>query len=154
MQKELEVAQIFALRLIKFRMRSKYELQSRLKRKHFSQEIIEQVLDLLSDLGYVNDLIFAKAWVNSRLQAKPRSRKLLAYELKKKGIESSMIERSLAELTLEKEEQMARQLVGRRVAKLKGLPKETQKRRLSGYLCRRGFSTGVCLKIINELEEL
>ncbi|MCG2711464.1 MAG: recombination regulator RecX [Candidatus Omnitrophica bacterium] len=151
MQKELEAAQIFALRLIKFRMRSKHELQGRLKRKHFSQEVIEQVLDLLSDSGYVNDLTFSKAWVNSRLQFKPRSRKLLAYELKKKGIENSIIEKTLTQLYLEKEEQIARQLAVKRISKLDGLTKETQKRRLSGYLARRGFSIGVTLKVINEL---
>ncbi len=153
MRKELEAAKNSALRLIKFRMRSKYELQSRLERKRYSQEIIKQVLDLLVDLGYVDDLTFAKAWVNSRLQFKPRSRKLLCYELKKKGIQSSIIERSLAQIDFEKEEQMARELAGKRVLKLKGLPNQTQKRRLSGYLSRRGFSAAILIKIINELVE-
>ena len=153
MRKDLEAAKNSALRLIKFRMRSKYELQSRLKTKHFSQEIIKQVLDLLSDLGYVDDLTFANTWVKSRLQFNPRSRKMLVYELKKKGIQSSIIERSLAGLNLEQEEQIARQLAEKRFSKLKGLPEEIQKRRLRGYLSRRGFSSGISIEIINELVE-
>ncbi len=153
MLKELEAAKNSALRLIKFRMRSRHELETRLKRKHFSEKIIKQVLDLLSDLGYLDDLTFAKAWVDSRLLLKPRSRKLLCYELKKKGIDSWIIERSLANLDAEKEEQMARELAERRFSKLRGLTKQTQKRRLSSYLARRGFSTVISLKIVNELVE-
>ena len=154
MRKDFEAGKNSALRLLKFRMRSKYELQNRLKIKHFSQEIVKQVLDFLSDLGYVDDLTFANAWVKSRMQFKPRSRKLLVYELKKKGIDSNIIERSLTQLTSENEEQMARQLALKRFPKLKGLPEETWKRRLSGYLARRGFSTGILFKILKELEEL
>ena len=34
---------------------------------------------------------------------------------------------------------------------MNGLPKLTQKRRLSGYLARRGFRFDLTLQIINEL---
>ncbi len=152
MPNELESAKNFALRLIKFRMRSKHELQSRLKRKQFSEKIIKQVLDFLSDLGYVNDLTFAKTWVNDRLQFNPRSRKLLVYELKNKGIDETIIKQSIAGLSSEIEEQMARELVLKRLPKLKGLSREIKQRRLSGYLNRRGFSAGILFKIIKELE--
>lgn len=152
MLNELESAKNFAFRLIKFRIRSRHELESRLKRKKFSQEIIKQVLDFLSDLGYVNDLTFAKAWVNGRLQFKPRSKKLLIYELKKKGIAANIIETALSGLDLEMEEQLARQLMQKRVSKLNGLPRETKRRRLSGYLARRGFASNIIYQIIRELD--
>ncbi|MCK4994184.1 MAG: regulatory protein RecX [Candidatus Omnitrophica bacterium] len=154
MLSELESAKNFALRLIKFRTRSKYELLNRLKRKHYPEEIIKQVLDLLTNLGYVDDLTFAKAWVNGRLHFKPRSRKLLAYELKNKGIEETIIEGCLAGLNSKIEEQIASKLVQKKILKFKGLSRETKKRRLIGYLSRRGFSGGISYKIINELEEL
>ena len=79
MRTEFENAGDFALRLIKFRMRSKYEIEFRLKRKRYAKTTIEQVVNFLSNINYINDLAFAKAWVNSRLQLKPRSIKLIKY---------------------------------------------------------------------------
>jgi len=143
MHKDLQKAKDYTLRLLKYRLRSNKEIESRLQRKGFSREIINNTLDFFRDLGYLDDLTFAKAWVNSRLSLKPRSRKFLKYELKCKGVAIHIIEQVLSWLCEDAEYEIAEKLARRKAEKLQGLPELVQKRRLASYLARRGFSAQI-----------
>ena len=129
-------------------MRSAQELESRLVQKGFPQQTIKNTLDFLAKLGYVNDLSFAKAWVNSRLSFRPRSRKFLGYELRQKGVDKQIIAQVLSGIDDETEMGLARMLASKKYEKIKHLPPAVWQRRLAGYLSRRGFDTKTVLYLI------
>lgn len=151
MDKGIEKAKDYALRLLKFRLRSRKELETRLRQKKYTKQTIAEVLKFLENTGFIDDFVFARAWINSRLNFNPRSRGLLVYELRQKGIPQDIITKSLNIIQDEDEENLAWQLAKKRFSKLRALPQITIKRRLSSYLTRRGFKTGLTFKIINEL---
>jgi len=138
---------------LKIRGRSKNELRTRLERKNFSAAVIDAVLDFLVKLGYVNDSKFAQDWINSRMNSAPRSRRFLRYELSQKGVAAELIESALELIDEEAEYNTAKQLAEKRFSRLKGLPRAVIKRRLNGYLVRRGYSRALCLRIIKEIME-
>src|SRR4051812_40126627 len=53
-----------ALGQVSRRQRSEWELRDYLKRKDYTPEVIEKVIEWLREYGYVDDKKFADAWVN------------------------------------------------------------------------------------------
>ncbi|MCP4649894.1 MAG: regulatory protein RecX [PVC group bacterium] len=153
MKKTLGQAKNYAFRLLNFRLRSKREVKNKLKSKDFPTHIIKEVLDFLVDLRYVDDLNFAQLWVSSRLRTKPRSKRFLRYELLKKGVNKEIIETVLAPIDSAQEITIAREAAENKMRTLKKLDKAVIKRRLFGYLQRRGFSAQITIQIAKELLE-
>ncbi|MFH1062380.1 MAG: regulatory protein RecX [Candidatus Omnitrophota bacterium] len=151
MNKELEKAKISAFRLLKFRIRSKSEMETRLKQKKFSLSVIREVLDFLSDLGYLDDLAFCRSWIINRRQLKPRSKRLIAYELRQKGVDANIIEQAFGLIENNSDADIAQDLAIRKYEKLKLFPPEVAQRRLISYLERRGFSSGLAVNIVKGL---
>ena len=55
-----------ALKYIGRKMRSKKELRDYLKKQEYAEDIINKAIKLLEDQGYLNDLNYAKAYINDR----------------------------------------------------------------------------------------
>ncbi len=132
-----EVAFQNALRLIGHRPRTEIEIRQKLSEKNFSDGQIESTIEKLREENLIHDAKFAEMWVEDRTAFHPRSRRLIAYELKRKGIAEDLIGKALkgssedSELALQAANQYARRLVG--------LEWMTFKKRLSSFLARRGF---------------
>jgi len=141
----------YAFRLLKFRPRSEYELHQRLKKRGFPEPTIKETLFFLKEKGLINDLEFARIWVESRIK-KPLGINRLKQELKIKGVDKGIIERVI-EIVSSKydEEEIIKNLICRRWEKLKHIEPEKAKRRLFLYLLRRGFSSDEVQEAINQI---
>lgn len=148
MSEEFAKARSYALRLLVYRPRSKYELALRLERKGYADEVSRHVLDVLGGYGYVNDLGFARWWVEQRLGK--RGFRGLRRELRDKGIHGEIIEQVLADLGGDAEYQAARRLVQKELNKRSGV---AQFSRLAGMLQRRGFTGEIINKIRHSMRD-
>ncbi len=138
-------------RCLKFRIRSEYEIVTKLKDKGFDNGIIEQVIAFFKKSGLIDDAVFAQAWIVSRL-AKPIGVKRIRQELKEKGVADEIVSKQIAKLTKDYDElKAAEQVTQKRIKIYQKLDKTTQQRRLEGYLMRRGFSAQIVYKIIKLL---
>ncbi len=151
MKSELEKAKNHAFLLLKFRLRSKREIEERLKIKKFSNETIKSALDYLVSLGFIDDLKFANAWINNRLNFRPRSKSFLKYELVKKGIAKEIIDNALLTIDDEKEYSIAQGIAEKKLSKLKDQPPDKIRKKLFSCLQQRGFSINLSLRITKEL---
>src|SRR5215471_18233166 len=59
--------------------------------------LIDEVIERLSALGYVDDLAFAKYWIEQRDHSDPRGTRALRYELREKGVATNVIDDALGE---------------------------------------------------------
>lgn len=84
-----------ALNLIARRPRSERELRDYLKAKGYQLTSCEEILNMLSEKGYVNDQDFAARWVANRRLLKATSRRKLVQELKQKGLQDDVIQAAL-----------------------------------------------------------
>lgn len=144
-----EVAYQRALDLLKHRPRSEREIRQRLNEKAIAPEQIERVVEKLKLAEMIRDAAFARMWIDSRKEFHPRSKSLLRYELKSKGIAEEHIESALEELPADHE--LASRAAMPYLRRLKGVDWETFRKRLSGYLARRGFSYGTIAPLVKEL---
>jgi len=135
-----------ALSLLSYRMRTKKELMERLKRKGFDVELIGEVVEELEAIGLVNDLEFARAWLREKGSSYGSWR--IKNELSKKGIDKDVIEKVLEELKPD-EFEVAKNLINKWIRTHKYLSEDVLKRRLFGFLVRKGISYDT-IKTLNQ----
>ncbi|NLJ80667.1 MAG: regulatory protein RecX [Firmicutes bacterium] len=137
-----------ALRLLTYRDRSVQELRDRLNRR-FEPAEVESVLAHLKELGYLDDLRFARNYVDSRNRNRPRGNYLLRLELGRKGIADAVIEEVLN--SQEEEYQLAFLLAQERFKSLEKVEEPKRLRRLYSLLQRRGFPWSIARRAVGEL---
>ena len=84
-----------ALHLLKFRARSCWELRNRLQQRNFTQLKINEVLDYLIELGYLNDVEFADLFVKEKIKQYGVGPVYLYSELSKHNIPDEQINNAI-----------------------------------------------------------
>jgi regulatory protein len=135
-----ERAREICLSALERRMRSRFELDQILRRKGVPAEVGDPVLERLTAAGLVDDAAFARAFVESRQRSRPRGKRGLSAELRKKGIAPAVIELVLAEREeAENPVEEARRAVAAKLRSLAGKPPALVRQRAEQFLLRRGF---------------
>ncbi len=141
-----------ALRYLGYRDRSVSEMRAYLAKKDFSVKVIEETIDYLAGLGYLDDVRFSKQYSRSRIESKGMGRFRLRYELVNKGVDEHIVEQTLDDLFREVDEsQLARESAEKKLPAWEGLPALTVKRRLAGFLGRKGFAAETVYRTVKEL---
>jgi len=126
-----------ALRLLGTRPRSEHEIRTRLRKAAFDDPTCQRVLQRLQEQGYVDDAEFVQWWLQNRNQFHPSGRRLLAAELRQKGIAPDLITHALTHLD---EQTLAVAATQQRVSRWAHLDRENFRRKMLAFLQRRGFS--------------
>ncbi|TYO97855.1 regulatory protein RecX [Desulfallas thermosapovorans] len=148
-EKDVQMAKDTCLRLLTYRPRTEYEMRCHLRQRGFGTDVINETIFRLSKVGLINDELFARDWVRWRLNAKPVGREYIRYELRQKGVDNAIIEDTLRDYGDGDELEMALVLARKRAGRCTGLTR----RKLAGYLSRRGFSPGVVTTVCNTLAD-
>lgn len=143
-----------ALSLLAHRARSRSELAGRLTRKGFPGAVVAPCLDRLEEEGLLDDDAFARAFVADRLRLRPRGRRGLVAELRRRGVAEAAARGAVDDVFRHEEADETSLAVDAALAwlrkqgedvrrELAGEPfsheRERARRRLYGYLARRGF---------------
>ncbi|GAA1407542.1 hypothetical protein GCM10009639_56480 [Kitasatospora putterlickiae] len=143
-------ARDICLRLLTGAAKTRKQLADALRKREIPDEVAEEVLTRLEEVGLIDDAAFARAWVESRHSVRGLSRRALAQELRTKGVAGDLAEQALAQLDPDDETEAARALVERRLRTTRGLERQTRTRRLVGVLARRGYSEGLAFRVVRE----
>ena len=147
MTDEADTAYLRALYFLKFRPRSRFEIQRYLKGKNFLPDTVTDTIRKLEAAGYLNDFDFARLWVESRLRCRPKGVVALRGELRAKGISEEIIQTVLTDID---EHQAAWAAVLPKLRHWNKLEKEEFKKKVYGYLTRRGFHYSLCSAIFKQ----
>jgi len=145
-----ETAYKQALTYLSYRPRSEKEVRQNLQKHDITHEVQETVLERLRDNGMVDDVHFAQVWVENRSELRPRGRRLLVYELRQRGIDQGIIEQTLEGLD---EEKLAYHAAVKQSRKLQNLEWEGFRKKMYGFLSRRGFNYQVSKEVISQIWE-
>jgi len=139
---DLAAARNSAFRMLAIRARSVKELTTALIQRGYPAHIVDQVIQECVDRGYLDDSEFARRFVAVRAELAPRGTRLLKRELKAKGIDDDVVEETIAEADQDDLE-VALGLARHRMERMTDLARETWRRRIAGFLERRGFNWDV-----------
>jgi len=149
LQDTYEVAYLRGLRFLSYRARSETEIQRKLSEQGFEPPVVDAAIQRLKDNGFLGDDQFARDWVENRSTFRPRSKRMLAMELRQKGVAEESIEQALAETG--DEEALAYQAAIKYAHRLSETDWETFRNRLGAFLARRGFSYGTIAPILRQV---
>ncbi|MFW6172711.1 MAG: regulatory protein RecX [Elusimicrobiota bacterium] len=86
-----------AFRYLKYRERSKYEVEKKLLNEGFEKDIVENIIEELLEKNIVNDKRFTRMYVEDSLNIKQKGPYRIDKELRKFGIEDHLITDTLKE---------------------------------------------------------
>ncbi len=81
-----------AARFLEARSRSVSEVRRRLTGAGYRSDLVEGAIERMTELGMLDDDVFARAWVESRDRARPRGERAIREELRQKGIDRSTVD--------------------------------------------------------------
>ena len=156
---EVEAARAIALRQLVTRARSRAELENDLRRRAIRPAVVAEVLSRLQALGLIDDLDFARQWIEQRRRAKGLGMARLRQELLAKGIAEEIVAQALSpqadpsddEYLGGEEEMVALEWARRRARHLGDCDLTTRQRRLAGQLTRRGFSASIVRRVVFQI---
>jgi len=126
-------------RLRKYRTRQKESL---------AETHIDWVTEKLLEQGYLNDSEFASYWVEQRNRFKPLSPRALRYELLRKGVVEQIVEAAIDGSV--DAEAAALQAARSRSRRWQGLDEADFRKKMTGFLQRRGFSWAVMRDVLEQ----
>jgi regulatory protein len=148
---EIRQAVDLALQFLGSRARSRAEVRRRLARKGYEEEVIDQVIDRLSQGGLIDDSQFTEAWVRARTTGRAMGPRRIAWELRRKGVDAETI-RGAVERIDEATELGLALMVGRQKAEsMRGEPMQVARRKIAAALQRRGFSWEVTARVLETI---
>lgn len=125
-------------------------MRRRLGRGGFGGEVIDEAIGKLQKQGLIDDAAFARAWVESRLSSKPKSRRLIERELKEKAVAEELAEQATSGID---DEENAYRLGLRRMRMLEKAGHVEFHRRMTSYLAYRGFPAAIVRRVVSRLWE-
>ncbi len=136
-----------AYRYLASRPRSESEVRSRLRRAA-GPVIVDAVIAKLKEQRFVDDPAFAADFTERRATASPRSRKMIGWELRRKGVKAEVVEDATAELD---DEATAYEAAAKRAGRLSETEYLPFRQKLGGFLQRRGFGYGVATRVVERV---
>ncbi len=148
---QLHHARNHAYLLLSYRARTAAELRTRLARKGFGPEVVQATLDRLRELGLVNDEQFARQFAEDRVSLGQKGKWRVRAELARRGVAREQIEQAIAGAP--DETAAARSAALKFRERNRRLEPDVLKRRLYGFLARRGFSLDTIRQVLDVTEE-
>ena len=142
-----------ALKYLSYKDRSKWEINQYLEKKKHSHLVIQQTLEYLESLDYVDDQRFALQWGQFNINKKKLGRNRLYLELLNKGIDREILENIMSTLYENNPEiELAKECASKKWESLKDVEADKKKRRLFQHLKRRGFPTEIIYQSLIKLD--
>lgn len=142
-EKQVKRASNVSIHQLARRGMSRWELEQVLAKREIDPAVAQAELDRLESVGLLDDAALAVTLVYTQHNRKGLGRSAIAQELTRRHIAPELIEEALAEIADDDELERATELAMKRVGQLATYDDETAKRRLHGFLARKGYSSSV-----------
>ena len=119
-----------------------------MSQRGYSPTVIEQALEKLRSLNYVNDETFARNWARSRAQSRGYGPNRVEEELRAKGIAPTLLRKVVSELLTDMDEtEIAKRVLEKRF-KGQDLSDTKTQARAAAFLRRRGYSSKIIFDLL------
>ncbi len=149
---DIERAKSRAINYISGKLKTKYEVRLKLRENEFSNEVIDEVLEILENEEYLNDRLYCEIFIEDKKRLNGYGKNKIKSLLIQKGISKSIFEDFLDNFEYEDEFDNA---VKMGIKKLNLLANEEdkfkKKQKIINYLAYRGFGFDVINDVLKEI---
>lgn len=146
-------AKLRCMNLLKSRDYTEHQLTAKLYENGYPDSIAEKAIAYVKSYGYVNDSRYAQEYVASA--SKTKSRKQIETDLMRKGVKKEFIEDAFAVFDAQEDEDTEEELIRKYLRKKhyeNGNATYDERRKIIGFLYRKGFSLDKIYKVVGEIE--
>lgn len=144
-------AKLRAMHLLQKMDRTKWELERKLQESGYPQVVVKRALEYVESFHYIDDKRYAAMYIQSQKTKKGKAR--IKMELMRKGISAELIAEVFSETENEIDTREAICSLIEKKCSYSEEMDEKEKRRLYGFLLRRGFSSSDILSVFREISE-
>lgn len=139
-----------ALKYITVKLRSKKELREYLKKKEYTDLQIDDVIKLLNDQGYLDDVTYTVSFIHDKILLSNYGPNKIKDELSKIGIPSNIIEDKMVVFTEKIEEERINKLIQKQIKTNRNKGASLLKKKIYSYLISLGYSNSVINSCLNK----
>jgi regulatory protein len=147
-----ERARSIILKLLEKGPKSSAQLLEVLLKREIPIEIAKPLIERFTEVELINDQVYAQDLADASRRTKGLARSMVKRKLETKGLDRELINQVASEISDEDELAVATELAIKRLGQLSHLQPEVRKRRLVGFLQRRGFGSSAVFSAIREAE--
>lgn len=152
---QVGAAVAFVLRSTQQRPQTEAEVRAKLAAREVPDEVAEAALARAREVGAVDDVAFARAWVEDRGRQRGYGVGRLREELRRRLVPESIAQVALSALEDRDDWSAATELARERLRRLPAsLQAEAIARRLAAHLVRRGYAPGLAERVAVEVSGL
>lgn len=144
-------AKLRAMHLLEDMARTESGLLEKLKLGGYPKEAVEAAVEYVKSFGYLDDLLYAKNFIESKKQSKSR-REIYAL-LCRKGVPQELIQEAFEQLCEQGDEQEAIEHLLRKKGVHPIQSSDGDMQKLYGYLARKGFCYEDIRQVIQNYDE-
>lgn len=137
------------LRALTRRDLSEREVRTWLSARDVPENDAEEWVERMHRLGYVDDMRMATHLVDKLVARGGKGRGVIVQKLSERGIDRATASEAVSHLDDDSQQQQANDLAVARVSRMGTLTDEAARRRLHGFLARRGFSSTVIREAVH-----
>jgi regulatory protein len=148
MENDYEKARKYLLNLINYKDYTIYEIEKKLTRRGYTQDIIKILLKYVKESGFIDPKAQIARIIEKNTKGTPKGRYIIRRKLEEKGFKKDEYGKSLDSID---EEPLARAALDKRMKKsFKNKEKNEIKQYLYKFLATKGFGYDTIEKIVNE----
>ena len=154
------LAEEIALRKLKIRKRSEFEIESELRKNGIDKNVIIQIIDKYKSLKLIDDFDFAVSYINDQKKFNNKPLKKIRIELLQKKIDKNIIDESMKPYKIESSDsggdiETCKKIISKKTSNNPEILKNNRdlKNKIIRYLLNKGFDFAVvkkCLSLDNE----
>jgi regulatory protein len=145
-----------AVMMLAARGRAARDLERQLVRKGEPADLARKAVERLTAQGFLDDAAFARQFVRSKSSGAGLAKRRLEQELGRRGVDRAVIGEAIDDVFTEEEvdESVAAEALARKRARgLATADGPSRRRRLYGFLARRGYSPDVIARAIKAVDD-
>lgn len=143
-------AKLRCMNLLKSREYTRQQMEDKLRQGKYPPPVIGEALAYVESFGYIDDAAYARHYVSAYMERK--SRRSMEDELRRKGVDRSLIEEAMRTVQeedgLQDEEAMIKDLLRKKRYDAESADLK-EKRRIQAFLYRKGFSPDKIRRVMN-----
>ena len=131
-----------ALNVLAFRARSSSELARSLVKKGEERSDVEWAIGRLQEQGLLDDAAFARSFARSKVVGGKQSRRRVQQDLARKGVPRTLADEAITAVFEDEavdQRAIVEEAARKKLRSLTGIEPAVQRRRLYGFLARRGY---------------
>lgn len=140
-----------ALKYIGVKYRSCFEVHEYLLKKEVDKVVIHEVIERLKNQKYLDDMVYAKAFVNDRIKFSNNGPYKIKRELEDKKISNTIIEDVLSVFDSSLEREKLDKLVPKYVKTIRNKSFMMMKNKVCEYFSGLGYSKSIVLDVLNDV---